>query len=109
MQHKSRGGTEIEALQQVALFSPKRGGISACLKKSTAWVLHNTYKRRPLFLLLSPIRCLCLSLRISSAQPPFIFGLIHIDSASFPPSFNVPLCLLPCLSPDSLLDRARPC
>src|SRR6218665_4142778 len=30
-----------------------------------------------LFLLLSPIRCLCLSLRISSAQHPFLFGLIH--------------------------------
>src|SRR6218665_622807 len=109
MQHISQFGTGTEALRQVVLFSPKKGGISSCLKESTAWVLHNAYKLIALFLLLSPIRCLGLSLRISSAQHPFLFGLIHLDSASIPPSFHLPLCLLPCLSPDSMLDRARPC
>src|SRR6218665_181288 len=79
------------------------------LKESTAWVLHNAYKLTSVFLLLSPIRCLCLSLRIPSAQHPFVLGRIHLDSASTPPSFHLPLCLLPCLSPASLLDRARPC
>jgi len=68
-----------------------------------------TYMYLSLPVALSPIRFLCLSLRISSAQHTSFFGLIHLDSASIPPSFHLPLCLLPCLSPDSMLDRTRPC
>src|SRR6218665_577335 len=100
MQHISQGGTGTEALRQVVIFSPKTGGIRSSLKESTAYmyVLHNAYKLTPLFLLLSPIRCLCLSLHISSAQHPFLVGLIDLDSASIPPSIHLPLCLLPRLT-----------
>src|SRR6218665_230754 len=50
MQHICQGGTGTEALRQVVLFSPKRGGISSCLKESTAWVLHNTGSSLPVAL-----------------------------------------------------------
>src|SRR6218665_1995393 len=69
MQHISQGETEIEALQQVALFLPKRGGISTCLKESTAWVLHNAYKLSPLFLLLSPIRSYSITPHLIRSAP----------------------------------------
>src|SRR6218665_420321 len=110
MQHISQGVAGTRPLLQLLHFSPKRGGISSCLKESTAYVLHIAYKFTPLFLLLAlSYSLLCLSLRISSAQHPFLFGLIRLDSVSIPPSFHLPLCLLPCLSPDSFLDMARPC
>src|SRR6218665_856952 len=72
MQHICQGGTGTEALRQDVLFSPKRGGISTCLEESTAWVLHNAYNLSPLFLLLTPIRCLCQTPHLIRSAPfPF--------------------------------------
>src|SRR6218665_2191391 len=110
MQHISQGGTRTQALRQVLHFSPKRGGISSCLKESTAYVIHIAYKFTPLFLLLALSYSLPLSVPphlICSA--PFPFWPYTLRLCSIPPSFHRPLCLLPCLSPDSLSDRARPC
>src|SRR6218665_328618 len=74
MQHISQGGTGTGALRQVLHFSPKRGGISSCLKESTAYVLHIAYKCTPLFLLLALSYSLPLSVTphiIRSAPFPF--------------------------------------
>jgi len=49
---------------------------------STAWVLHKAYTLTPLLRWLSPICSLWLSLRISSAQHPFLLGLIHCQTVS---------------------------